>query len=135
MRRAVLLAALALAAAACSSKKEQLNYKHCLKLRVGMTRERMLEVMGGTETVIPFVEGKSLDYLRGRTAYEWSNPAEMPAPDHVSVDDETGKIESIRCSNAEITTPVFVEPPAASTGTAASKPAAPADAVKKTPGR
>jgi outer membrane protein assembly factor BamE (lipoprotein component of BamABCDE complex) len=117
MRTVILWAAL-LAAAGCG-RKQAANYKHCLKLRVGMTREDMLKVMGAPEETLPFVEGKSLDYLRGRTAYEWSNPATMPGPDHVSVEDASGKIASIRCSNAEITASVFVEPPAPSTATAA----------------
>lgn len=116
MRLAVLCAAL-LAATGCG-RKQAANYKHCLKLRVGMTREDMLKVMGAPEETMPFVEGKSLDYLRGRTAYEWSNPATMPGPDHVSVEDASGKIASIRCSNAEITASVFIEPPAPSTATA-----------------
>jgi len=114
MRRLVPLAVLL--AAACG-RKLALNYKHCLKLRVGMAREDMLKIMGPPEETIPFVEGKSLDYLRGRTAYEWPNPASMPGPDHVSVEDATGRVASIRCSNAEISASVLVEPPAASTAT------------------
>lgn len=125
MRRALALAVL-LAAAACS-KREQANYKHCLKLRVGMTKAQMLQVMGEPEETIPYVEGKSLPHLKGRTAFEWSNPASMPGPDHVSLDDATGTIESIRCSNAEITASVFVEPPAPSSA-AVSTAAAPAPA-------
>jgi uncharacterized protein len=113
--------------AACSRQPE-LNYKHCLKLRVGMSKADMLKVMGEPETTIPFVEGKSLDYLKGRTAYEWSNPASMPGGDHVSVDDASGKIESIRCSNSEITASVYVEPPAPSSATAVSRSTAPAAA-------
>jgi TPR repeat protein len=85
--------------------------------------------MGPPEETIPYVEGKSLDYLKGRTAYEWSNPASMPGGDHVSVDDASGKIESIRCSNSEITASVFVEPPAPSSAAAAATPAAPAPAA------
>jgi hypothetical protein len=123
-----LYAALALLvlAAGCSRKTE-LNYRHCLKLRVGMSKDDMIKAMGGTEEVVPYVEGKSLDYLKGRTAYEWSNPATMPGGDHVSVDDASGKVESIRCSNSEITAPLFVEPPAPSTATlaAAAPPPAP----------
>lgn len=118
--RALVLAVLALAAGC--SKQAELNYKHCLKLRVGMTKADMVKVMGEPETTIPYVEGKSLDYLKGRTAYEWSNPASMPGSDHVSMDDASGKIESIRCSNSEITASVFVEPPAPSTATAAISP-------------
>ncbi|HXS99299.1 MAG TPA: tetratricopeptide repeat protein [Elusimicrobiota bacterium] len=118
------------------SRQAELNYKHCLKLRVGMTKADMVKVMGEPETTIPFVEGKSLDYLKGRTAYEWSNPASMPGGDHVSLDDASGKIESIRCSNAEITAAVFVEPPAPSTATAvapSTAPAAPAAAAPSAP--
>jgi outer membrane protein assembly factor BamE (lipoprotein component of BamABCDE complex) len=129
MRRPALLAALAalLAAAGCSRKAEA-NYKHCLKLRVGMTKADMVKVMGEPEDTIPYVEGKSLPFLKGRTAYEWSNPATMPGGDHVSVDDASGKILSIRCSNSEVTASVFVEPPAPSTAAAAAS-ASPAAAV------
>jgi TPR repeat protein len=123
MRRAFALVILA-AAAACSHQAEA-NYKHCLRLRVGMTKAEMVAVMGEPEETIPYVEGKSLPYLKGRTAYEWSNPASMPGGDHVSVDD-AGKIESIRCSNSEITASVFVEPPAPSTAAVAASSAPPA---------
>ena len=133
MRRLALLAVCAaLPAAAGCGRKLAVNYKHCLKLRVGMTREDMLKVMGEPEETLPFVEGKSLDYLRGRTAYEWSNPATMPGPDHVSVEDATGKIASIRCSNAEISASVFVEPPEPSTAAAVS-PSSAAAAAALTP--
>lgn len=108
------LAFLVLLLSACS-KREALNYKHCLKLRVGMTREQMFQVMGDPDEAAPYVEGKSLPHLRGRTAYEWNNPATMPGPDHVSFSETEGKIESIRCSNSEITASVYVEPPAPST--------------------
>jgi TPR repeat protein len=124
--RIAALAALLLAAGC--SKQAELNYKHCLKLRVGMTKAEMVKVMGEPETTLPYVEGKSLAYLKGRTAYEWSNPASMPGGDHVSLDDASGKIESIRCSNAEITASVFVEPPAPSTAAAAPPSSAPAAA-------
>jgi hypothetical protein len=112
MRR-VLLAALVLGAA-CSRKAER-NYRHCLRLRVGMTKDDMTRIMGEPEETFPYVEGKSLDYLKGRTAYEWSNPAEMPGPDHVSVDDASGKIASIRCAGSEISAGVFPDsaPPGA----------------------
>jgi TPR repeat protein len=128
--RAAALALACFLAAGCSRQAAQ-NYKHCLKLRVGMSKEEMLKVMGAPDETEPYVEGKSLPYLKGRTAYEWSNPATMPGPDHVSFSDETGKIESIRCSNAEITASVYVEPPAPSTAAAValSTPAAPAPAV------
>jgi TPR repeat protein len=128
------LAAALLALAACSPQPA-LNYKHCLRLRVGMSRADMLTTMGPPAETFPYVEGKSLPYLKGRTAYEWPNPATMPGVDHVSVDDATGKVESIRCSNAEITASVFVEPPAPSTAAAAARPAAnaPAPTVSSAP--
>jgi hypothetical protein len=131
MRRGV-LAVLAAAALAGCSKKEEANYRHCLKLRVGMSKDDMVRIMGGVEETNPYIEGKSLPYLKGRTAYEWSNPASMPGGDHVSLDDASGKIESIRCSNSEITASVFVEPPAPSTATAAAP--APAPATPAAPG-
>lgn len=114
MRRTVLV--LALAAAACSRRAAQ-NYQHCLKLRVGMTKAEMAAIMGAPETTIPFVEGKSLDYLKGRTAYEWSNPSDVLAPDHVSVTDATGLVQSIRCGQVEISAVKVVEPPEPSTST------------------
>jgi TPR repeat protein len=89
----------------------------------------MLKVMGAPEETIPYVEGKSLPYLKGRTAYEWPNPATMPGGDHVSVDEATGKIGSIRCSNSEITASVFREPPAPSSAAAAGAAAPPAPAA------
>ena len=116
MTRAAAFVVLAALVAGCS-KKAEANYKHCLKLRVGMTQDELLKAMGAPDETLPYVEGKSLDYLKGRTAYEWSNPATMPGPDHVSVDDASGKVASIRCSNVEITAPMFVEPPAPSTTT------------------
>ena len=135
MRRFALPALLILAAG-CSHQAE-LNYKHCLKLRIGMTKADMLTAMGTPDEALPFVEGKSLEYQRGRTAYEWANPATMPGGDHVSVDDASGKVESIRCSNSEISASVFVEPPAPSSATAlspaAKSPAAPAVAVSSAP--
>ena len=109
-------AAAALVLAAACSRKAAADYRHCLKLRVGMTKDQAFAIMGPPAETIPYVEGKSLDYLKGRTAYEWPNPASMPAPDHVSVDDASGLVESIRCSDAEITAPVDAEPPAPSTG-------------------
>lgn len=128
MRPALALAVL-LAAAGCS-RREAANYKHCLKLRVGMTKAEMVKIMGEPEDTIPYVEGKSLPYLKGRTAFEWSNPASMPGGDHVSLDEASGTIESIRCSNSEITASVYVEPPAPSTATVATSTAA---APAKTP--
>lgn len=116
-RSAVLAAALA--ACACSGK-DALNYKHCLKLRVGMTRDDMMKIMGPPDDTAPYVEGKSLPHLKGRTAYEWNNTATMPGPDHVSFSETTGQIESIRCANAEITASVYVEPPAPKVSTAAA---------------
>jgi outer membrane protein assembly factor BamE (lipoprotein component of BamABCDE complex) len=133
--RALALAVLALAAGC--SRQPELNYKHCLKLRVGMSKADMVKIMGEPETTLPFVEGRSLDYLKGRTAYEWSNPASMPGGDHVSMDDASSKIESIRCSNSEITASVYVEPPAPSSAAAVSAAPviapAPAIAVSSAP--
>ncbi|MFI5362044.1 MAG: tetratricopeptide repeat protein [Elusimicrobiota bacterium] len=128
MRRAVAIALLVLAATSCS-RREELNYKHCLKLRVGMSKDDMLKVMGAPEETLPYVEGKSLAYLKGRTAYEWSNPATMPGGDHVSMDEASGKIESVRCSNSEITASVVSEPPVPSRAAAVAPPAAPAPAA------
>jgi hypothetical protein len=124
VRRAGAAAALLVLSAAACSRRAELNYAHCLKLRVGMTKDDLIRIMGAPEETIPYVEGKSLDYLKGRTAYEWSNPATMPGGDHVSVDDASGRIESIRCSGSEITASVFVEPPAPSSAAAVSPPAA-----------
>lgn len=109
MMKPLLLAALLLVAGC--SRQPALNYRHCLKLRIGMTREQVLAVMGPPEETFPYVEGKSLPHLLGRTAYEWSNPASMPAPSRVSFDDASGKAESIRCGDSVITTAVFIEPP------------------------
>ena len=105
----LLLASLALPGC---SKKAAANYKRCLKLRVGMTRDAMLQLMGPADETMPYVEGKSLPHLKGRTAYEWANSATMPGPNHVSVEEASGKIASIRCGNVPITAEVFVEPPA-----------------------
>jgi hypothetical protein len=115
MRR---LAALVVLLSACS-KQGALNYRHCLKLRIGMTREEVFKTMGQPEDTFPYVEGKSLPNQKGRTAYEWSTPASMPAPARVSIEDATGKAESIRCSDAVVTAAVFVEPPAPAVSTAA----------------
>ena len=104
----MLLAALPLLAA-CARKPAQ-NYRNCLKLRVGMTREQMILLMGAPEETFPYAEGRSLPHLKGRTAYEWSTPATMTAPNHVSVEDASGRIESIRCGGAAVTTAVSVEP-------------------------
>lgn len=95
-------AALALLAAGCSRKPAR-NYKNCLTLRVGMTREQALAVMGEPAEVFPYVEGRSLPHLKGRTSYEWATPATMPAPNRVTVDDASGKVESIRCGSASVT--------------------------------
>ena len=105
MKRAAALALFALAAGC--SRRAELNYRHCLTLRVGMSRQDMLAAMGPPEETFPYVEGKSLEHLKGRTAYEWSNPAAMTGGDHVSVDDSSGNIASIRCANSEITASVF----------------------------
>ena len=110
MRR-VLPILLALAAAACSKKSAD-NYRHCLKLRLGMTQEELLKIMGAPDETIPYVEGKSLPHLSGRTAYEWSNPAAMPGPNHISVEEATGKLASVRCSDVVVNASVFIEPPA-----------------------
>ena len=118
MNRAAAALALLLAAA-CARPKP--HYKHCLKLRVGMTRAAMLQVMGEPEETLPYVEGKSMPHLKGRTAYEWPNPATMPGPNHVSVDEASGLIASISCSNSDITTSLERESPALSTSTAATK--------------
>jgi hypothetical protein len=127
VRRALPAAALLLAAAACSSRKELANYRRCLTLRVGMTRAELFKVMGPPNRTLPYVAGKSLPYLKGRTAYEWSNPADMPSPDHVSVNEAAGKVESILCSDVSIQSEVFVPPPLPSAGNAsAPTPAVPA---------
>lgn len=123
MKRPILLIIMILSAAACS-KKTAANYPHCLKLRLGMTKEELMKVMGPPDETMPYVEGKSLPHLQGRTAYEWANPASMPGPNHVSVVDETGKVTSVRCSDSVISASVFVEPPAPSTAAVqAVKPA------------
>lgn len=124
MRRALLVALLL--AAACSRKTAQ-NYRHCLKLRIGMTREQVIAAMGPPDETIPYVEGKSLPHLAGRTAYEWGNPASMPAPNRVSIDEASGTAESIRCGDSVITTAVFIEPPEPVLSTAAA-PGAPVPA-------
>lgn len=105
------LALLLAASAAGCSRKAAGSYKNCLKLRLGMTQEQLFAQMGEPDETIPFVEGKSLEHLRGRTAYEWANPASMPGPNYVSVSDASRKVESVRCSDVVITAEVFVEPP------------------------
>ena len=106
MRRAA-LAVLVLAAAACSKKSAD-NYRHCLTLRLGMTQEELLKVMGPPDETIPYIEGKSLPHLKGRTAYEWINPATMPGPNHVSVEEANGKVASVRCSDVVVSASVFI---------------------------
>lgn len=134
MRRA--LFAVLLLAAGCS-KQPALNYRHCLKLRIGMTKEQVFAAMGQPEESFPYVEGKSLPHLKGRTAYEWSTPSSMPAGNRVSFDDASGKAESIRCGDSVIETAVFIEPPApvVSTtvvyGVAISSSSAPAPAPRR----
>lgn len=127
MRKPLLLAGLLLAAGC--SRQAALNYRHCLKLRIGMTREQVFAAMGTPEETFPYVDGKSLPHLKGRTAYEWSNPASMPAPSRVSFDDASGLAESIRCGDSVVTTAVFVEPPEPAVSTEAvsalSSPVAP----------
>lgn len=115
MRRLLFLLGI-LAAAACS-RQPALNYRHCLKLRIGMTQEQVFQLMGPPEESFPYVEGVTLPHLKGKTAHEWSTPASMPAPNRVSFDDATGKAQSIRCGDAVITAAVFVEPPAAAVST------------------
>ena len=102
--------AVLLLAAGCS-KQPALNYRHCLKLRIGMTKEQVFAAMGPPEETFPYIEGKSLPHLKGRTACEWSTPSSMPAPNRVSFDDASGKATSIRCGDSVITTAVFIEPP------------------------
>ena len=112
------LALAALLLAAGCSRKPALNYRHCLRLRINMTREQMLQVMGEPEETFPYIEGKTLPHLKGRTSYEWSTPASMPSPNTVSIDDATGKISSIRCSDSVVTAAFFVEPLAPAVSTA-----------------
>jgi hypothetical protein len=106
-----------LLAAACSKQPGQ-NYRHCLKLRVGMTREQLTAVMGPPEETFPYVEGKTLPHLKGKTSFEWGTPASMPAPNTVTLDDAEDKITSIRCGDSVVTAAVFVEPPAPAVSTA-----------------
>jgi hypothetical protein len=106
-----------LAAGGCS-RQPALNYRHCLRLRVGMTREQVFAVMGPPEDSFPYVEGKTLPHLKGRTSYEWSTPASMPAANIVSVDEASGKAASIRCGDSVLTTTVYIEPPAPAVSTA-----------------
>jgi hypothetical protein len=115
MMRRALLAGLLLAAGC--SRQPALNYRHCLKLRIGMTREQVFAAMGPPEETFPYIEGKSLPHLKGRTSYEWGTPASMPAPNRVSFDDASGKAESIRCGDSVITAAVFIEPPAQAVST------------------
>ena len=121
------LLACLLFAAACS-KQPALNYRHCLKLRVGMTREQIFAVMGPPDETFPFIEGKSLPHMKGRTAYEWSTPAAMSAPNRVSIDDASQKSESIRCGDSVVATAFYAEPPAPAVSTAPAVLIAPAAA-------
>jgi len=105
------IAILVLLLAAGCSRKAAGNYRHCLKLRIGMTQEQVFAAMGEPEESFPYVEGKSLPHLKGRTAHEWDNTASMPAPNRVSFDDASGKAESIRCGDSVVTAAVFIEPP------------------------
>ena len=122
----LLIVVMAFVLGGCSKKMAD-NYRHCLKLRVGMSRDNLLKFMGPPDETIPYVEGKSLPYLKGRTAYEWSNVATMSGPNHVSLDDKTGEVESIRCADVAVTAPVFIEP-TISTSAASQAPAVPAAA-------
>lgn len=125
MKTALLLSLAALLVSGCSPKSKN-NYARCLKLRVGMPQADLFAAMGAPEETFPYVEGKSLPHLAGRTAYEWSNPASMSGPNHVSVETATGKVESIRCANAMITAQVYVEPPAPAPDSPAMAPSVPA---------
>lgn len=118
MKKTPLLAVFLLASAC--SKQPTLNYRHCLKLRVGMPREQIFAAMGRPEETFPYVEGKSLPHLKGRTAYEWSTPSSMPAPNRVSIDDATGLATNISCGNSIVTAAVYVEPPEPIVSTAAA---------------
>ncbi len=111
MRKTALIAAVLLASAACSKKAQQ-NYKTCLKLRVGMTGAELLAAMGQPDETQPYVEGKSLPHMKGKTAHEWATPSSMAAPVRVVMVDAEGKVESIRCGDVQVTAAVFVEPPA-----------------------
>lgn len=119
--------------AACS-RQPALNYRHCLKLRIGMTREEVFAAMGPPEETHPYIEGKSLPHLKDHTAYEWSTPASMPAGNRVSFNDTTTLAESIHCGDSVITTAVFIEPAAPAISTtvvygvqiSSSSPVAPA---------
>lgn len=82
-----------------------------------MTQKELFEIMGPADEIIPFVEGKSLEHRRGFTAYEWANPASMPGPNHISVNDQSQKVTSIRCSNVSLMTPVVEDRPVLSTTT------------------
>ncbi len=103
--KAPFLLALILFSAACSRKPTQ-NYRTCLKLRVNMTITEVFAMMGLPEETFAYVEGKSLPHMQGRTAYEWSTPASMSAPNRVSFDNASGKVESIRCGDSAITASV-----------------------------
>lgn len=128
---------LLLLSAACSKKPAE-NYKKCLKLRVGMTREQLMQFMGPADETQAFVEGKSMENMRGRTAYEWATPSSMPAPNRVTIEEKTGLVESIRCGDSVVTTAVYVEPPAPAVSTAPfvlpQDPVVPAAAPKKANG-
>lgn len=110
MRR-FLLPALVLSLAACGGGKAAGNYKKCLKLRVGMSGFQVEEIMGKPDETFPYVEGKSLPHMKGKTAFEWANPASMSAPNRVTLSEESGVVESIRCGDTVVTAAVFVEPP------------------------
>ncbi len=107
------------------SRQPALNYRHCLKLRVGMTREQVFAAMGPPEETFPYIEGRTLPHLKGRTAYEWSTPASMPAQNRVSIDDASGKTVSIRCGDSVVTAAVYVEPPESAAPTPPTTPATP----------
>lgn len=129
MRRLALTALLL--ACACSKKPAQ-NYRNCLKLRVGMTGAELLQAMGQPDETFPYIEGKTLPHLKGKTAHEWATPTSMPAPNRVTMDDATGKVESIRCGDAQVTTAVYIEPPAPAVVPAPGVSTAPAPAAAET---
>jgi hypothetical protein len=112
VRRAALLV-LAAALSACGGRKAAQNYKNCLKLRVGMSGAEVQTLMGEPDETFPYEEGRSLPHMKGKTAFEWANPASMSAPNRVTLSLESGVVESIRCGDTAVTAGVFVEPPAA----------------------
>ena len=103
--RPALLAAL-LAAGACRRAATEANYRHCLTLQLGMTREQLFQTMGPPAETEPYVEGKSLPQMKGLTAYEWPNGGPIVASNYASVEEATGRVRSLRCADAVITASV-----------------------------